>query len=436
MFRAREFGISGYVISALALGAVACGSTADGDAKPGSPPGTGSGGAISLQPGGNGNAGGAIHLTPGGGSSAVGSGGSGAECGVQEAGAKVTKQPVDIILVIDNSGSMEDEIVGVQSNINDNFAAILGTADIDYRVILIARHGVASSNQSICITAPLSGAASCEPLPEAPIFTERFYQYNMKIDSNDTFDKLLGGYAAPILDTVYEDKSDQALMGWSAWLRAEARKVFVEITDDDPEGMTWEAFDAALLAAGQGQFGTASARNYVWHSIVGIDEKPTPTEAWLPSEPIVDAMCGMLGGGDDEDDLPVVTPGRPYQELSKLTGGLRFPICEWASYDAVFQRIATDVISRSEVACDFAIPAPPAGNALDLDKVAVSYAPGGTGARQTYAQAPSQELCQAGAFFISGERIYLCPETCQAVQADPAAAISVLFTCESTIIVK
>jgi hypothetical protein len=74
--------------------------------------------------------------------------------------------------------------------------------------------------------------------------------------------------------------------------------------------------------------------------------------------------------------------------------------------------------------------------ALVRESAVVGLAQGGEGHQATYAQAPSQDLCQAGAFFISGEHIYLCPEACQAVQADPAAAISVLFTCESTIIVK
>jgi hypothetical protein len=433
MFRATHLArFTTIVTCSLTLGNFGCSGDSGSNGNPGATggnAGTGVGpsvaGTLNLPVGGGG-----INLGLGGSVNAAGSGGvGGGDCGSVQAGVTVTKQPVDIILIIDNSGSMEDEIVGVENNINQNFAGILGGADIDYRVILIARHGEASSNQSICIEAPLSGLASCDPVPEAPVFGERFFQYNMKIDSNDTFDKVLGAYEPPY-STQYEDKSDVSLMGWHIYLREGARKVFVEITDDDPEGMTWQAFDTALLAKSPAQFGTAAARNYIWHSIVGLDEKPTPTEAYLPADPLVSEMCGVAQDGE----LPVVTPGLPYQELSKLTGGLRFPICEWASYDAVFQRIATDVISRSEVACDFDIPPPPQGKELDLNKVAVAYTPGDGSAAQTYRQAQSSALCEPGAFYIENNRIYLCPDACAAVKADPAAGVGVLFTCESTII--
>src|SRR5690606_1915755 len=99
--------------------------------------------------------------------------------------------------------SMVDEILGVEKNINANFANLLAQADLDYRVILIARHGTAEKDNSICIEAPLSGAVSCDPLPETAVFTERFFHYNMKIDSHDTFVKLIGAYRAPFEDTIY-----------------------------------------------------------------------------------------------------------------------------------------------------------------------------------------------------------------------------------------
>lgn len=66
--------------------------------------------------------------------------------------------PVDIIIVIDNSGSMSTEIKGVQDNINKNFAAILENSGLDYRVILVAAYGKYTS-QRVCIEAPLSGIA-------------------------------------------------------------------------------------------------------------------------------------------------------------------------------------------------------------------------------------------------------------------------------------
>jgi hypothetical protein len=47
-----------------------------------------------------------------------------------------------------------------------------------------------------------------------------------------------------------------------------------------------------------------------------------------------------------------------------------------------------------------------------------------------------QADCQSNAFYIQDSRIFLCPDTCNTVQADEMASVDVLFTCQSTIIVK
>ena len=52
-----------------------------------------------------------------------------------------TTRPVDIIFVIDNSGSMDDEISEVETQINRNFANIIEDAGIDYRVVMISSYG-------------------------------------------------------------------------------------------------------------------------------------------------------------------------------------------------------------------------------------------------------------------------------------------------------
>ena len=54
--------------------------------------------------------------------------------------ATLVKLPVDIILLLDNSGSMSDELEAVEANINRNFAEILAESGVDYRMILISRH--------------------------------------------------------------------------------------------------------------------------------------------------------------------------------------------------------------------------------------------------------------------------------------------------------
>lgn len=44
--------------------------------------------------------------------------------------------------------------------------------------------------------------------------------------------------------------------------------------------------------------------------------------------------------------------------------------------------------------------------------------------------------CQADAFVVGADGITLCPAACDRVRADPGAAVEVLFTCESTLILR
>ena len=89
-------------------------------------------------------------------------------CVIDKAKAVLVKQPVDIIVLLDNSGSMEDEAAAVEANININFASVLENSGVDYRVILISRQRrgpreeSGESSTSICVQTPLSGLSSCD----------------------------------------------------------------------------------------------------------------------------------------------------------------------------------------------------------------------------------------------------------------------------------
>jgi hypothetical protein len=354
----------------------------------------------------------------------AGSGGSGGveSCATQKADAAIVRQPVDIIVVIDNSGSMQDEIDAVERSINVDFANVLQASGVDYRVILISRHEKAGRDTSICVTAPLSSNATCPPVPDQPAFSEHFYQYSLKVDSLNSLELIIGTYhgATP-------DEFKLAPMGWSAWLRPTAQKVFLEITDDNSTRMTSADFDSKLLALSPENFGTSAQRKYVFHSIIGIGEKPKPTDAWLPSEDIQQSLC--TGNADT-----VENPGVVYQELSRLTGGLRFPICQFNAFDTVFQTIANNVASHAGIACSFAIPPAPPDRELDLAKVAVSYDAGDGSATKTYGQAMSAAACVPDAFYIdmASQQIELCPDACAAAQGGLKPTINVLFTCAET----
>lgn len=352
-------------------------------------------------------------------------------CVSKQAEAVEGIRPVDIIVVIDNSDSMSEEIGQVETQINDNFATILGASGIDYRVIMLSDHGVHGPGedgglrpiQSICIRAPLSGT-SCAPIPATPVETERFFHHNIFIGSNDAFCRVLQTFGGA-------DQDGNHPQGWGALLRADALKVFAVITDDrvstsclgfnfdDSTGGTTAAgtFESALFGLSP-KFGAAGRRNYVWHSIVGLApfdasdrSKPHP-----PTSPVMNAQCTPSS----------VAAGTGYQELSRLTGGLRYPSCE-PDFTAIFQAMAADVIDKSRLACEYALPVPDAGT-IDPETAVVRYSSGG-GASTDFIQVADLAACGPNRFFIDGERIKLCPDACITVQNDPASDIKILFGC-------
>jgi hypothetical protein len=342
-------------------------------------------------------------------------------CSGARAEAEFVRQAIDIIVVLDNSGSMSDEAQAVEANLNVNFAQTLDNSGLDYRLILLSRHRSSDAQRtSACISKPLSGLAQCPA--DQPVFGPRFFQYSVEVGSHDSLSLLLETY-----DGARADEFDLAPNGWSEWLRADSRKVFLEFTDDDSRTDA-AGFLSDLMSLAPEQFGENGAQaRLIWHSIVGLAQKDVPTEPYLAAEPVEDSRCS----GNS-----VFSSGSTYQDLSRLTGGLRFPICEFDGYDRVFQAIADDVVSRSGIACGFPIPTPPSGQRLELDKVAVAYTRGDGAGVQTFGQVTDQSKCDEDAFLIEGDAINLCPQACAKINRDALAAVDVVFSCSSTLILR
>lgn len=346
-------------------------------------------------------------------------------CETQMSEADLRKRPVDILIVIDNSGSMDQEIEGVIDNVNTSFAQILEAADIDYRIILLSAYGKpwhtcteeeqengvcdppGNADRLICIDPPLSGAA-CSPLPAAPTDGERFFHYDTVINSEDSLVRLLAAY----------DAGDGRVR---SLLRDGAQRVILEITDDTTS-LGADAFETMLFALDPPAFGTsAETRDYTFHAIMGILAKPgDPTAAYEPDEPIVGARCPT--SADDSIE---------YETLAIRTGGLRFPVCETSSYDAVFERIAQGVVEGAELACAFDAPDASLGTQIDLSRAVLVYDGNGGTTEETLAQVPAADGCDDESFFVdeAGEQIVLCPATCTRLRADPTASITVSVPC-------
>ncbi|MBI4818169.1 MAG: hypothetical protein HY791_18040 [Deltaproteobacteria bacterium] len=338
-------------------------------------------------------------------------------CAADRYDASLGEKPADIIFVIDNSGSMELEIESVERNINESFADIIRNSGVDFRVIVLSQHGD-SADRRICIREPLS-TTNCEPVPARPANTDQFYHYSENISSHDSFVKILETYDTP-------DQFGLAPDGWQAWLRPEAFKVFVEITDDDPSGRlpdrpsgqnsaTAANFEAALFALDPPHFGQPGQRNYIFHSIVGL-VATSSADPWTESDPV------------QRDTCPTgVDPGVEYQALSIATRGLRYPVCSFESYDAIFRAAAQSVIATARIGCALDLPDAPAGQTLNLSTIAVEWTPAG-GPTRLIPRA-SQAGCVGDGFFLDGDMVRLCAGTCAEVEVASSGTLAVVSGC-------
>lgn len=366
--------------------------------------------------------------------------------------AEVTRRPVDIVLLVDNSGSMGEEIAAVERNINVNFSLILGASGLDYRVILFSgyRPGGQLNDSNpfeirVCVDAPL-GPDTCFTRSEtvSPHREPQFWHFDQAVRSMDGACQLIDSlHRAPPFST--EDPLLQG--GWAPLTRPEAFKSLIVLGDDDIScvhddtfysrgsfgdqtadavAQTAEDLDALMRTSAPEVFGAlAEQRNYTWHSIVGIQSKDDPKTAWEPEEELNNMTCPTA-----------VNSGMVHQGLSRLTGGLRYSVCNVDSYDVVFQRVANQIIEDSRLPCSWGIPNAPAGEVLDPDRLNLAYQPGDGSAAPELGRVDGAEQCQeAQAWYYDDlddpSEVRACPALCSQLALDSAGSVDVLFGCET-----
>ena len=356
------------------------------------------------------------------------------------------RSPVDVIIVIDNSSSMAGEIEQVQERINSDFARIIEESGVDYRVIMVSRYGdvdisVGESDHPICVRAPL-GSSDCLSPETIPLVhnAPRFYHYSADIRSRTPWCDLLTSWDSPDeftpADREQRPWESIAPIGWKQFVREEAFKEFLVITDDNSrcegeghyfeDGNTSDAqssaveFDTALLALAPRQFGSNVARKYKWHSIVGMTENDDALEPWPASAPLQTGQCSPGSEG----------PGLGFQALSVLTGGLRYPSCNNDNFDAVFRALAEGVVTGS-LACEWEIPEV---ENFDADQVNVQWR--SDNGSQAFSNVDTLADCEEGHgwYYDDNEnptKVLVCPTTCTLLQSDPNAKLELLFGCET-----
>lgn len=328
-----------------------------------------------------------------------------AECVAQSLEADLHLKPVDVLLVVDTSNSMNDAIAALEASINGDFAAILEQSGLDYQVIVAADYPPAAQ-LSVCISMPLSGT-DCMPPPAVPATTVHYLHYDASTGSGSFLDNV-------VLWATTADPGGYMPTGYAPALRPDAVKTIMAMTDGESASNSTadgDAFDAALLALPGNPFGTAGDRQYVFHLFTSMPVNTPPAMPWGPADPLQ---------GE----------GQSIQQVAVLTGGLRFPFTQVDDFDVIFQEIATGVVEGTPVECSFPIPEPPEGETIDPDTIEIDYLPGGVGPAEAFHQVLGPGDCAADAFYIDSATIFLCPEACAIVQGDGSAQLDVRYGCD------
>lgn len=305
-------------------------------------------------------------------------------CASIDVAAQEGTAPVDIIWVVDSSGSMRGEAEIVQNNLN-MFSAAIGATGIDYHVVVI------SSSSFISVPPPLGTDM------------ERFRFVDVSVSSSGSLDRLLGEF-----DT------------YSDFLREDAVTHFVVVTDDE-SGRGAADFRTEMMSR--------LGHSFYVHSIAS-----PPGSTNCMTVPLLGMVCddGCSGPGGEAADN-----GDIYWELSGMTAGRTFSICT-SDWSGLFTTLSDTISVPTPLPCVYELPEPPDGLTLDRMRVNIIYTDA-SGMPQTIPNVGSFGRCGATGGWYYDEagamtRIVLCPATCTQLSGDLAGQVSVALGCETLVI--
>lgn len=292
--------------------------------------------------------------------------------------------PVDIIWVVDTSGSMSNEAERVQENM-ESFATAIGMVGIDWRVVMISTQAY--------VNVP-------EPLASDP----RYLLIDRPVNSNEPLQALLDEFPR------YRDH-----------LRPNAVTHFIAVTDDESD-LGWMSFRSSMLSN--------IGHTFIFHTISSEEV----SGGGFPPTDACQTPGGSLGDG-------AAAAGIQYWELAAATGGRTFSICtpasEWAE---LFVTLTEAIAIPMVIPCEYAIPDPPAGTELDFMRVNILYTPGDGSdpVRFPYVGTDDGVNCTSGGWYYDDPsaptRIILCPSSCDQISTDTAGRVDVELGCATFII--
>ena len=352
--------------------------------------GTGGSGGSTAGTGGTinptGGTGGTVSLDASGGTGGLGD----AACAALTETAENKVQPADIIIAVDQSGSMDDETQWVQSQLN-GFSTQITNAGIDVHVVLIAVQpatpsmdinglGCNVNENPICVPPPLA-APSCGD-------SASFMNVNCHVDSRDALTKIVGTW-----DT------------YSSFLRPDAQRHVIVISDDD-SNVPATQFDTDFRAL------ETANESYRFHAIYSFTDDDFLTPCWQVA----------------------AREGKVYRQLVQMRGGVEGDLCV-QNFQPVWDAVSQQVVTSSTIACEWDIP-PTDGGMLDPSLVNVEFVGGGSTTELGYVSSAAEcANFQNGWYFddnVNPTKVFACPDTCMLVQSESAVSISLKFGCART----
>jgi hypothetical protein len=318
-------------------------------------------------------------------------------CATTSAMAPPAADPrVDIVWVVDASGSMLDEQIKIGKNMAV-FADAITNANIDVRIVMM------TTSAAIPVICPV---VSPDPLAGTPLAADPRYQFlETRVDSNNPLDIAVDNFGA-----------------YSSFLRPGAKTHFVFVTDDESFYRGLATPDERATAFANDMRGLLG-HDFILHTVSSDGPAPCSDPNCMPDINTGICVFVMLGCG-------AAAPGSTYYALAGMTSGLSASICE-SDWSVIFEPLTAAIIASAPLPCNYEIPPPPSGDTLDPSKVNVRWKMPSATDEMVFGKVADQAACadQLGWHYegMPPNQIMLCPATCSAVAN--GGTLSIEFGC-------
>ncbi|MBX3258653.1 MAG: VWA domain-containing protein [Labilithrix sp.] len=371
--------------SSMMVGAIVfagCGSSGDSTFGDGSGDGDGSGGALTGFGDGDGTGGDGKGNGNGNGSGTAGNVGNvdpTSACATASDGAEL--QPISLVFMIDRSGSMSNDggssTVNVRWNpVKEGLGAFFGDPASSNISASLAFFPIRNGNNTTCSSAAYqSSVVPMTQLPNAAAFSSAFSQN--PAGNTPTVPALQGALDA------------------ARAVKATGKNVAVVLaTDGQPNGCSSNTSGVEAVAA-------AGAADGIKTYVIGVG----------PS-------TGNLNG---------------FADKGGTGSAIMIPTNDAAQVSADLQK-AIGQIASSLLGCNYGLPAPPAGQTLDVNAVNVNYTPPG-GASKTLAYSADCKNKDGWRYdnVTAPKEIILCADSCATAKAQAGAKLDIIFGCATAV---